>query len=73
MRLDGCSHMRPPCPITASRWQCAQRTKIETMVLRGEISRDSAHSFLTKYDIPITPASATEIYNQQHREQRRLL
>lgn len=43
------------------------------MILKGDISRDSATSLLTKYGLPMTPASATEIYNEQQREQRRLL
>jgi hypothetical protein len=56
MSVPGCSH-RPPCPTSATRWRCGQRTLVEDAVRRGLIARAAAEALLRKYGVPMTPAS----------------
>jgi ribosomal protein RSM22 (predicted rRNA methylase) len=56
MPLTDCPH-QPPCPVTASRMKCGQRTLWEDMVTRGMFTRESVERFLKKVGVPMTPAS----------------
>jgi len=56
MPLLDCPH-RPACPVSASRWWCGQRTRVEAAVARGLIAHQAAASLLAKSGVPITPAS----------------
>ena len=68
MPLMDCRH-KPACGIDASRWKCNQRTTIEDAVNRGLITRESAHSLLTKYGVPMSPMSKVYTGRPEPREE----
>ncbi len=54
--LLDCRH-KPSCPLTAGRWQCGLRTRIEAGVNQGLITREDGRLLLQHYGLPMTPLS----------------
>ena len=52
-----CSH-KPPCPFSATRFVCGQRTRTEDAIARGLITRESGMKLMARYGVQqLTPAS----------------
>jgi hypothetical protein len=56
MKPSECPH-RPICPQGTTRFVCGKRSLTEDAVNRGLITREAGLSLLSKYQVPMTPAS----------------
>ena len=71
-KLTECPH-RPPCPASASRWACGQRTRTESAVARGLITREAGASYLRHVGVPMTEVSKVDRGERPEPEQRKLV
>ena len=56
MRVPDCRHS-PPCLLPADRARCDWRSRTETAVAKGRITREAGLRLLRLYGLPMTPAS----------------